>query len=62
MLKPIKKGLPIITEDALKVIRKGDSSSLVMLYKHTNDPVQKALLELIFETRGISVEEDKVVA
>ena len=52
MLVPLKPGMKIIGEGALAKIRECDETLLVKLYYHTNDPVQRVLIETICNLKG----------
>lgn len=52
MIVPIKKGMPVVTVNSLEKIRTLDPEYLRKLYNHTNDPVQKVLIEEIYKLKG----------
>lgn len=52
MVQPIVKGQKIITQEALEKIKTGEKCFLEKLYFHSNDSVQKALIEVIYTIQG----------
>ena len=52
MAEPIKKGLKILDEMSLEKIRTLSEEILVKLYYHSNDPIQKILIEELCKIKG----------